>query len=303
MEELKLTVGSENSGERLDKFLVEALGQKFSRSFIKKLIDEKHALVDGKHVNAHHKVCGGEAINITIPPPKETKLKAENIPLEIVYEDSDVIVINKTPGISVHPARGEPRGTLVNALLFHCRNLSGIGGVLRPGIVHRLDKDTSGLLVAAKNDASHRNLAGQFKNRRVKKKYIALVKGTVQFDNGRVELPIARRKTDVTKMSVSFTSETKKIAITHYRVLKRFKDFTMLELSIETGRTHQIRVHMSHIGYPIIGDRVYGSPKGMARQALHAKTLGFFHPGTRKFVEFDSEIPGDMKALIDKGEL
>lgn len=303
MEQIKIIVNEKHSGKRLDKFLADELCKKFSRSFIKKLIDEKNVFVNKKHLNPSHKVAEGESIEITVPDPKPLELKPEKIPLEIVYEDKDLLVINKAPGISVHPSGPNLTGTLVNALLFHCKDLSDIGGVMRPGIVHRLDKDTSGVLVVAKNDKTHTNLSGQFRNRTTRRKYIALVRGVVQLDNGRIELPIARRKKDITKMGVSFVDEKKKNAITNYKVLKRFKDFTMLELSLETGRTHQIRVHLSHIGYPVLGDRVYGSSRGMARQALHAKTLGFFHPGTKKFIEFTSELPKDMQGLINQGRL
>jgi len=303
MKYIKLTVNDKQEGKRLDKFLVEALDNKFSRSFIKKLIDEKNILVGETHRNAHYAVSQGETVNITIPDPKSLTLNAENIPLDIVYEDKDLLVVNKSPGISVHPAGPNLTGTLVNALLYHCKDLSGIGGVLRPGIVHRLDKDTSGILVVAKNDPTHINLSGQFKNRTTKRKYIALVRGIVQLDNGRIELPIARRKKDITKMGISFVDLKKKNAITNYKVLERFKGFTMLELSLETGRTHQIRVHLSHIGHPVLGDRMYGSSKGMERHALHAKMLGFFHPSTKKFMEFSSNIPDDMQGLINKGKL
>lgn len=303
MEELIFTVRGERVGERLDRFLVEALGKKFSRTFIKKLIDEENILVNGQSENAHHKVAEGEVVKVIIPEPKALEMKAEDIKLDIVYEDKDLLVLNKVPGISVHPVGSKLEGTLVNALLHHCKDLSGIGGVLRPGIVHRLDKDTSGLMVVAKSDRAHVNLSGQFRNRTTKRKYIALVKGIVQLDNGRIELPIARRKKDITKMGVSFVDEKKKNAITNYKVLKRFKDFCMLELMLETGRTHQIRVHLSHMGHPILGDRLYGSSKGMGRQALHAKTLGFFHPATKKFMEFDSPLPADMKELIERGRV
>jgi len=303
MEELNFKVDNRETPERLDKFLVGVLKGRFSRTFVKKLIDGGNVTMDGKDVNAHYKVTSGENVKVAIPAPKVLELKPENIPLDIVYEDKDLVVINKKPGISVHPASGIFTGTLVNALLYHTKDLSGIGGVLRPGIVHRLDKGTSGLLVVAKNDITHVNLSGQFKNRTTKRKYIALARGIVQLDNGRIELPLARRKKNVTKMGISFVDKNKKNAITNYKVLKRFKDFTKLELLLETGRTHQIRVHLAHIGHPIIGDRLYGSQKGMARQALHAKTLGFFHPATKKFMEFNSEIPQDMQGLINRGSI
>jgi len=303
MENLKLKVKKEDAGKRLDRFLVDALRNKFSRTFIKKLIDENNVLIGNEETNPHHKVCEGEDIDITIPDAKPLNLVPENIPLEIVYEDDDLLVVNKPVGMSVHPVGSECSGTLVNALLYHSKNLSGIGGTLRPGIVHRLDKDTSGLLVVAKNDKAHINLSGQFKNRTTKRKYIAVVKGVVQLDNGRIELPIARRKKDITKMGISFTDEKKKNAITTYKVLKRMKDFTVLELALETGRTHQIRVHLSHIGHPIVGDRLYGSSQGLNRQALHAKTLGFFHPISKKFMEFDSPIPLDIEQLIAREKI
>lgn len=303
MEEIKLSVREKHAGKRLDRFLVEALGGRFSRTFLKKLIDTDAVRVNGENENAHYKVSEGEGVEVQVPDPKPLELKAENIPLEIVYEDKDLLVVNKPAGISVHPVGTHLSGTLVNALLHCSQDLSGIGGVLRPGIVHRLDKDTSGLLVTAKNDASHINLSNQFRNRTIKRIYIALVRGVVELDNGRIELPIARRKKDITKMGISFTDLKKKNAITNYKVLERFKDFTMLSLSLETGRTHQIRVHFSHIGYPIVGDRLYGSMKGMARHALHAKTLGFVHPRTNKPMEFTSELPADMQDLIKRGKL
>jgi len=300
MKEITLEVDISHNGERLDKYLVNVLKSEFSRTFIKKMIDSDHISVNEKGTNAHHKVAAGETIRIIVPDPKPVEVKPEKIPLEIVYEDKDLLVVNKPVGIAVHPAGGSMSKTLVNALLYHCNDLSGIGGVLRPGIVHRLDKDTSGLLVIAKNDVAHINLSGQFRNRTIKRKYIAIVKGIVQLDHGRIELPIARKKKDITKMGVSFTDEKKKEAITNYAVLKRFKNNTMLEVFLETGRTHQIRVHLSHMGHPIIGDGMYGSSKLMSRPALHAKTLGFFHPGTKKFMEFKSEIPDDMKGLLDR---
>lgn len=303
MKKLEFKARDYDAGKRLDRFIVDALGKKFSRTFIKKLIDEKHVYVDSRNTNAHRKICAGETVRVEVPELKPLSLKPENISLDIAYEDGDLIVVNKPAGMSVHPAGRDLTGTLVNALLHHCRDLSGIGGIKRPGIVHRLDKETSGLLVVAKNDQVHRNLSDQFKNRTVKRKYVALVKGIVQLDNGRIDLPIARRKKNVTKMGVSFVDEKKKKAVTNYKVLKRFRGFTMLELSLETGRTHQIRVHLSHIGYPVIGDKMYGSAKGMKRQALHAKTLGFRHPAKKEFLEFESKLPADIEELIKTEEL
>jgi len=303
MKEFKFTVEPEGAGSRLDKFLTAIFNNKYSRTFLRKLIDQENVFVNREKKCAHHKVSAGDIVDVAIPPAKPLELKAEDIPLTVVYEDRDLLVLNKQAGLSVHPAGPMLTGTLVNALLYHSSDLSGIGGVLRPGIVHRLDKETSGLLVVAKNDATHNNLSDQFKNRTIKRTYIALVKGVVQLDNGRIELPIARRKKDITRMGVSFVDEKKKNAITNYRVIKRFQGFTELELSLQTGRTHQIRVHLAHIGYPVIGDKLYGQAKGLSRHALHAKTLGFYHPGTKKFMEFTSELPDDMQGLINRGRL
>lgn len=301
MEELNFRVDERRAGKRIDRFLADILQRRLSRTFIKKLIEGERVLVNGSPTSAHRAVSAGDRVRLEIPEPEPLNLKPENIPLDIVYEDRDLLVINKPAGISVHPAGKRLTGTLVNALLYHCNGLSGIGGVLRPGIVHRLDKETSGLLVVAKTDNAHKGLSDQFRNRTIKRKYIALVKGIVQLDNDRIDLPIARRKKDVTKMGISFTDERRKSAVTNYRVLKRFKDFTMLEVALETGRTHQIRVHLSDMGHPVMGDRMYGSGSGLNRQALHAKTLGFFHPAKNKFMEFDSEIPVDMQGLIKRG--
>ncbi|MFH1380819.1 MAG: RluA family pseudouridine synthase [Candidatus Omnitrophota bacterium] len=302
-ETLKFIVEESHNGKRLDKFLTDVSAGRFSRSFIKKLIDNKNVTISGECENAHFKVSTGEEITAIIPEPKKTTILPEDIKIDVLYEDKDLLVVNKASGISVHPSGLNLTGTLVNALLYHCKDLSGIGGVLRPGIVHRLDKDTTGVLVVAKNDVTHVNLAGQFKNRTTKRKYIALAKGIVQLDNGRIDLPIARRKKDITKMGISYADEKRKNAITNYKVLKRFKDFTMLEVTLETGRTHQIRVHLADLGYPIVGDKMYGSGKGMDRQALHAMSLGFFHPATKKFMEFTSALPRDMQDLIERGEL
>ncbi|MFC1576244.1 RluA family pseudouridine synthase [Candidatus Omnitrophota bacterium] len=303
MEELKFTVDARRTGKRLDTFLADIIQRKLSRTFIKKLIDDECVTVNGEQENAHYKVAEGDNIKVTVPDIKKSELAPEDIPIDIVYEDENIAVINKQPGILVHPAGPELTGTLVNALLYRCGNLSGIGGTARPGIVHRLDKDTSGLLVVAKNDAAHKGLSDQFRDRSIKRKYIALVRGIVQLDNGRIDLPIARRKKDVTKMGVSFADEKKKEAVTNYTVLKRFEDFTMLEISLETGRTHQIRVHLAHIGHPVVGDRTYGSGRGLGRQALHAKTLGFLHPVKKELTEFSSDIPEDMQGLIDRGKI
>lgn len=297
--EFKVT--EEDANKRLDKFLVERLPKKFSRSFIQRLISEKKILLNGAAVKSHHKTNAGELIEVAIPEPIEESIKKEAIPIDIVYEDEYLLVVNKPPDMVVHPAPGNYIGTLVNALLAHCKNLSGIGGVLKPGIVHRIDKTTSGLLVVAKTDQAHKSLAKQFKDRTVNRVYLALVMGLVQLDNGRLELPIGRHSRDRKKMAVSFVKS--KTAITKYKVLERFKDFTLLELTLGTGRTHQIRVHMSYIGHPLLGDVKYGARSGLDRPMLHAMRLGFIHPITEKYMEFNSELPQDMKELISKKHL
>lgn len=300
-ENFTFEIGEEDKGKRLDKFLVENLRKDVSRVFIQKLIAEKNVLINGLPQKINHRINTGETVEVTIPEAVSSPTKSEDIELDIAYEDDDLIVIDKPVGMVVHPAPGNYTGTLVNALLFHCKNLSGIGGVLKPGIVHRIDKDVSGLLVVAKNDRSHRFLAKQFKDKTAKRVYIALVKGVVQLDNGIIELPIGRSSRNRKKMAVSFVSS--KEALTRYKVLKRFNDFTMLELTLGTGRTHQIRVHMAYIDHPILGDEKYGTKGKLTRPALHAMTLGFIHPTTRKFMEFTSELPDDMKELIAKGRL
>jgi len=295
------TVDKRREGKRLDIYLADKFKKELSRTFIKKMVDKGNVLVNGKSAKAHYTVNDGDFICLNIPKPESITIKPEKIDFEILYEDNDVIVINKPAGLVVHPGAGNSSGTLVNGLMYHCSDLSGIGGVLRPGIVHRLDKDTSGVLVAAKNDLSHRSLSEQFKNRTIKKTYVALVKGVVQLDNGTVELPLGRHALERKKIGIKFVEG--KQAKTHYRVLERYDDFTVLELKIETGRTHQIRVHMAHIGHPLVGDKLYGSSTGMSRHALHAKVLGFTHPVTNQFMEFTVEIPGDMQLVIDRGKL
>ncbi len=287
-----------DAGKRLDKFLAEKMPETFSRSFLQKLVALGSVLVNGEIPKKHHKVNAGESIEMRIPEPAESPLRPEKIPIKIVYEDEQIIVVDKGADMVVHPAPGNYSGTLVNALLWHCKNLSGIGGVLKPGIVHRIDKGTSGLLVVAKTDAAHKSLAKQFKAKTTTRVYVALVKGVVQFDNGIVELPIGRSNRDRKKMAVNFASS--KEAVTKYKVLERFREHTLLELVLGTGRTHQIRVHMEYIGHPLVGDEKYGSRGLLDRPALHAKTLGFIHPVTKKYMEFTSKVPADMKELIDK---
>lgn len=301
MQEFDFVIGHEHENQRLDVCLVSMFHEEHSRTFIKKLIDSGNVSVNGINENAHYKVASGDEIKILIPDLEPLKVEPENIPLDIVYEDRDLIVVNKPLGMVVHPAPGNYSGTLVNALLYHCKDLSGIGGALRPGIVHRLDKDTTGILVAAKTDNAHKSLSEQIKNRTAERIYIALVKGIVQLDNGIIELPIGRNQKDRFKMDVTYVDA--RDAVTIYKVLERFKDFTMLEVKLGTGRTHQIRVHLAHYGYPVIGDKAYGYPRGMNRQALHAKRLKFEHPSTGKLMEFETELPKDMKEVISRGHI
>ena len=284
-------VNENDKGKRLDIYIAENFNE-LSRTMIKKLIESNNILVNDKSEKVSYKVQANDNISIDIPEAKETKLKAQEIPLDIIYEDSDIIVINKPKGMVVHPANGNPDGTLVNAILSICKNsLSGIGGELRPGIVHRLDKDTSGLIIVAKNDKAHINMSEQIKERNVKKTYIALVRGNVPEEEATINMPIGRSTKDRKKMAVT---KNGKQAITHFKVLKRYSKYTLLEIKIETGRTHQIRVHMAEIGYPVVGDAVYSNGKnewGIEGQCLHAKTLGFIHPRTKQYMEFDSPLP------------
>lgn len=294
MKKYNLKVGRKDSNLRLDHFLVRNLTE-VSRSYIKKLIQDNQVLLEGEPTKAHHKVKFGQMVVVTIPDPVIMEVKPQNILLDIVYEDDELLVVNKPAGMIVHPAAGNYTGTLVNGLLYHCDRLSGIGGVLRPGIVHRLDKDTSGLMVVAKTDFTHRELARQFKERKVHRTYIGLVKGVVQLDEGEVDVPIGRHPRDKKRMAVTYLSS--KMARTHYKVWKRFSDSTLLELKPHTGRTHQIRVHMAHIGHPILGDARYGAGAGLARQMLHAARLAFYHPTAEKNMEFSSPMPWEFESF------
>lgn len=310
---------------RLDIYLVECFanaGLTFSRAFIQKLIRQGNVTVDGDITRPHQKIKKGEIIKIVIPPEPDQKPQAENIPLEVVYEDGDLLLINKPRGLVVHPAAGNLSGTLVNALLSCCQQLSSVNPD-RPGIVHRLDKDTAGLLVVAKNNAAHLNLTRQFARHSIKRVYIALVSGRVEFDEGVVDLPVGRHPIARKKMAVNFKDRSRK-ALTRYRVLKRYnrpsasakggsnsgKDFTVMELIPQTGRTHQLRVHMAALDHPILGDATYGQKDesipeaGCAlKLALYAKCLGFNHPKTDKYIEFEHPLPADMQNILDRTQL
>ncbi len=298
MENYTFKVKDDEGGARIDQYLVGAFPSAVSRSHLKRLIDNGNVLVNGARVKAHHNVKPGETIDIRLEEFAPAYAEAEDIKLDLIYEDDDIIVINKRPGIAVHPGAGLHSGTLVNALLYHCRTLSDISDA-GPGIVHRLDKDTSGVMVIAKNNASHAELAKQFKERAVKKNYIALVRGALELDEGTVDLPIGRHPGNRQKMAVRYDSE--KNAVTEYRVLKRFDDFTVVLLNLKTGRTHQIRVHMAYLGHPVLGDGKYGAKEKFPRQALHSYRLSFKHPRTGELLEFKAPLPEDMRVIIGRG--
>ncbi|MCR5186399.1 MAG: RluA family pseudouridine synthase [Clostridia bacterium] len=292
MEKLEYYIEKEEFiGIRIDKALSE-LNTDISRAMVQRLIYEGKVHVNGKAIKASYKLQRGDRISVEIDAPKEVDLVAQDIPLDIVYEDDDILVINKQKGLVVHPGNGNPDGTLVNAILNYCKDsLSGIGGEIRPGIVHRIDKDTSGLLIVAKNDKSHVNLSEQIKNHEVKKTYIALVRGNTKENQATIDMPIARSTKDRTKMAVS---KNGKNAVTHFKVLERFNGYTLLEVNIETGRTHQIRVHLAQIGYPIVGDNVYSNgknPFGVEGQMLHSYKLRFKHPISGKDMELEAPLP------------
>ena len=295
--ETKIKVNT-NSGTRIDAY-ISKIDEKYSRTAVQRLIEEEKIKVNGKKTKASYKVQEGDEIEIQEEEPKEISLKAQNIPLEVIYEDNDIIVINKPKGMVVHPANGNLDGTLVNAVMAICKDsLSGIGGEIRPGIVHRLDKDTSGIIIVAKNDKAHINLSEQIKNHEVKKTYIAQVRGAIKENNATINMPIGRSKNDRKKMAVDSKGKN---AVTHFEVLKRYDKYTLLKVNIETGRTHQIRVHLSHIGYPIIGDEVYSNGKnewGVKGQCLHAKSLEFKHPITGKQMKLEAELPQYFKDII-----
>ena len=296
----KIIVQNNEKGVRLDSYITKKLND-LSRANIQRLIEDGNILVNSAKQKISYKVNSGDKIEITIPEPKKIDLKPQDIKVEIVYEDNDIIVVNKPKGLVVHPAVGNPDGTLVNAIMNICKDsLSGIGGEVRPGIVHSLDKDTTGLLIVAKNDKAHINLSEQIKNREVKKIYIALVRGNIPENEATINMPIGRSTKDRKKMAVV---KNGKEAVTHFKVIDRFKNYTLLEIKIDTGRTHQIRVHMAEIGYPVVGDMVYSNGKnefGVEGQMLHAKSLDFKHPITGKNMHLEAELPKYFKDIIDK---
>jgi 23S rRNA pseudouridine1911/1915/1917 synthase len=299
-------IGEEEAGGRIDKTVADQLGEPYSRTQIQQWIKDGMVTVGGRPVKANYKVAAGDGVEVHIPAAEPSEAAPEAIDLDIVYEDRDVIVVNKPRGTVVHPAAGHVSGTLVNALLYHCRDLSGINGVMRPGIVHRIDKDTSGLLMAAKNDSAHLSLAQQLKDHSVTRVYVALLQGRLAHDVGTIDAPIGRDVRDRKLFAV--TERGGKRAVTHFRVVERFDGFTLAELKLETGRTHQIRVHMKYIGHPLVGDPQYGGPArrgpgGIDGQALHAAVLGFVHPRTGEYMEFTAELPEDMRRLLERFRL
>lgn len=310
MKRIDLSYPVDEAPERLDLFIARHVPE-LTRSAVQRLIDAGLITVNGVPPRSSLKLKGGEQVLIEIPPPAPAVPEAEELPLAILYEDGDLIVVDKAAGMSVHPGAGTPTGTLVNALLAHCDDLSGIGGEIRPGIVHRIDKDTTGVIVVAKNDRSHLALANQFKEHSIKRVYVALVYGSPKTDKGRIESVIGRHPTDRKKMSGS--ARHGRHAVTHWKVIGRYGAVTAVELRLETGRTHQIRVHLSEAGFPLLGDPVYGGSgrinnlqdaklraliRELGRQALHARTLGFIHPATGQYLEFSSPLPEDMARII-----
>ena len=293
-------VSQEEKGKRLDTY-IPSVDTDITRTSAQRLIEDGNILVNGKNAKVSYKIQENDKISVEIPEPKQIELKAQDIPIEIIYEDSDIIVVNKPKGMVVHPANGNPDGTLVNAIMAICKDsLSGIGGEIRPGIVHRIDKDTSGLLIVAKNDNAHVKMSEQIKNHEVKKTYIALVRGVFKENAATIDMPIGRSTSDRKKMAVN---KNGKDAITHIKVLKRFDKYTLLQVNIETGRTHQIRVHLSHIGYPIVGDYTYSNGKNefdVVGQCLHAQKLEFKHPITQKDMCLEAELPQYFKDILDK---
>lgn len=298
---LSFQVKPSEAGQRIDRYLSEKLPD-LTRSYLQKLIGEGFVLQKGKPVKNGTKTLAGEQIEVTVPEAEEPEILPEDIPLDILYEDADVILVNKPKDMVVHPAAGHYSGTLVNALMYHCRDgLSGINGVLRPGIVHRIDKDTTGVLVVCKNDKAHNALAEQLKEHTITRRYRAIVCGNLKEDEGTVDAPLGRHPQDRKKMAI--VRQGGRQAVTHYRVLERFGSYTYIECRLETGRTHQIRVHMASLGHPLLGDEVYGrtkSPFHLEGQTLHAMVLGFQHPTTGEYVEFEAPLPAYFEELLQK---
>lgn len=299
IEEKIYTITEDKCNIRLDK-VISILDDNISRMAVQRML-ENNITVNGKKEKASYKVKIGDKIKVIKEVPKESKMEEEDIPLNIIYEDDDILIVNKEKGMVVHPGNGNPTGTLANAVMAWCKDsLSGIGGEIRPGIVHRIDKDTSGVLIIAKNDKAHINISNQIKNHTTKKTYVALVRGRIKENEATIDMPIGRSKKDRKKMAVD---KNGKRAITHIKVIKKYKNYTYIEINIETGRTHQIRVHMSEIGYPIVGDMVYSNgknPFGVEGQMLHAKKIEFIHPTTKDNVSFEAEMPEYFKEVLEK---
>lgn len=301
METRTFIVDEAYEGERIDKYL-SLLMEGCSRSYIQKIIRDKAVSVDFKAVKANYRINMGDAVSITLPEPVRLDIQAENIPLDILYEDQDVLLVNKPKDMVVHPAPGHYSGTLVNAIMYHCQDaLSTINGVLRPGIVHRIDKDTTGVLVICKNDKAHQSIAEQLSVHSITRAYDAIVYNNLKDDCGTIDAPIGRMESDRKKMGINYKNGRN--AVTHYRVLERFGKYTYIECRLETGRTHQIRVHMASIGHPLLGDTVYGPSKDSFKlqgQALHARILGFIHPTTGKYMEFEAPLPEYFTKLLER---
>lgn len=288
----------EQKSGRVDKYLTTELDT-MSRSKVQNLIADGYVIVNGETIKANYKLETGDKVEVFVPEPEAVDVEAEDIPLDIIYEDKDIVLINKAQGMVVHPGAGNPNGTLVNALLFHIKDLSGINGEIRPGIVHRLDKDTSGILMVAKNDEAHVNLSEQLQNRTVKRKYWALVHGVLPHEHGTINAPIGRDPKDRQKFTVI---KGGKEAISHFRVLERIQKFSLMEVSLETGRTHQIRVHLNYIDHPVAGDKIYGPKKSLEGngQFLHARMLEFTHPRTGETMSFEAELPALFEETLDR---
>lgn len=300
MDEFRFQITEEYEGERIDKCIALLLDS-LSRSYIQKLIKENQVLVNEKPVKSSYHVQTDDELSFTLPPSQEPDILPENIPLDILYEDKDLLIVNKPKGMVVHPAPGHYSGTLVNGIMFHCgKELSGINGVMRPGIVHRIDRDTTGSLIICKNDKSHNHIAAQLKEHSINRRYRAICYGVIQEEEGTIDKPIGRHPTDRKKMAVN--ERNGKHAVTHYRVLERYREYTYIECVLETGRTHQIRVHMASIGHPLLGDEVYAAgrkcPFSLQGQTLHAMIIGFIHPSTGEYLEIEAKLPEYFEHLL-----